>query len=124
MSLRQLLARHGRQTLGCRVTTSFHGNTERHMQLTEDEVRREREYGQRAQEFVSKMDARARQLLPTIQPGTAEWMAWERYFIGYLGFCPWAMWHVATQHKAGNPAEMTVPAQWPEWFDTSYVAAA
>jgi hypothetical protein len=94
---------------------------ERHMQLTDHERKLEMDYGQKAQEFVAKMDIQARQNLPTIKPGTEEWKAWERYFIGYLGFSPWAMWHVATQHQWGKTdAAMTVPTQWPEWFDTSY----
>lgn len=91
------------------------------MQVSQDEHNREWDYGQKALAFVSKMEPGARQNLPTIKPGTQEWLAWERYFIGYLGFSPWAMQHVGQQHSWGKmDAVMTVPTQWPEWFDTSY----
>lgn len=45
-----------------------------------------------------------------------EWKVWEAYFNGYLGFDPAMMKMV----RAGKFAAMTVPSQWPEWFDSEY----
>lgn len=125
MSLRSLLARQNRQIPRYRATRNYFASMERPMQTTEPLRRKEKDYGERAQQFVSKMDAQARQNLPTIKPDTNEWRAWENYFRRHLGFYPFAMKHVVQQHLWGKTeAAMTVPTQWPEWFDTSYAAAA
>ena len=92
------------------------------MRMTESDRDKELEYGAKAMEFVGKMDVKARRTLPTIKPGTNEWQAWERYFRNRLGFYPWAMWHVEQAHRMDRKdSAMTVPTQWPEWFDTEAV---
>lgn len=53
---------------------------------------------------------------PVIRPGTPEWVAWERYFDKQLGWRPWIFKAVTR----GEKQLMTVPTQWPEWFDLSY----
>lgn len=114
------MARPSHQIHGCRVTRNCNASTGRQMRITAEQREKEKTYGRKAMEFVAKMDLLARQNLPTIKPDTNEWQAWERYFRQHLGFYPWAMWHVEHQHRVGNDqAAMTVPAQWPEWFDTS-----
>lgn len=83
--------------------------------------KKEAEYGKKAAEHVAKLPPQDRRDLPTIQPETAEWNAWERYFVEFLGFYPWAMKHAMQGHQADKEgAAMTVPAQWPEWFDSRY----
>ena len=53
---------------------------------------------------------------PTISPGMSEFTAWGRYFDLHLGGQPWAY-----RALRGHQIEaMTVPTQWPEWFDSSY----
>ena len=54
---------------------------------------------------------------PTIQPGMPEWPAWEEYFVRHLGFEPLAMYRVRTRQQQ----LMTVPDQWPQWFDPGFV---
>jgi hypothetical protein len=54
--------------------------------------------------------------LPIIEPGTAGWNAWARYFIDHLGFEPFAMKRIRLAEKG----QMTVPAERPEDFDGSY----
>ncbi len=56
---------------------------------------------------------------PTIAPGTEEWSEWERYFQNHLRWEPWAL--VAA--RTGKIPAMTVPTQWPQWFDSSFSAA-
>ena len=124
MLLSQRLIRQSRQTRGFLAMRNLNAGIRR-MKMTDATQKKEKDYGQRAQEFVSKLDPKARQNLPTIKPGTQEWMAWERYFTEHLAFRPWAMRHVASAHLTENTGSaMTVPAQWPEWFDTSYSAGA
>ena len=53
---------------------------------------------------------------PTIARGSPECEAWAKYFAGYLGWEPWGLRAVLS----GEIHQMTVPAQWPEWFDTDY----
>lgn len=54
---------------------------------------------------------------PTIRPGSPEWLAWERYFDRHLHWRPWIFKAVVR----GEKQVMTVPTQWPEWFDSSFV---
>jgi len=124
MLLSQRLRHQSRQTHAYRATRNYFASMESRMQLTGEEDRKEREYGQKAQDFVRKLDPGLRNNLPTIKVGTQEWKAWERYFVGHLGFSPWAMQRAGQQHLMGNfDAVMTVPSQWPEWFDTEYAAS-
>ncbi len=53
---------------------------------------------------------------PVISPGMPEWFAWERYFDRHLNWRPWIFKAVTRGEKQG----MTVPTQWPEWFDSGY----
>jgi len=123
MPLSQRLIHRARRTHGYRATRNYSASMGRPVQMTEAIRKKEKDYGQRAQTFVAKLDVKLRANLPTIKPGTQEWKAWERYFIDYLGFLPWAMKHVGLAHLAEKTdAAMTVPSQWPEWFDTEYAA--
>ncbi len=54
--------------------------------------------------------------VPVIRLGTDEYEAWASYFQDHLQWKPWALGALQQQ----KIQEMTVPAQWPEWFDTSY----
>lgn len=54
-----------------------------------------------------------------IKPGEAEWLAWERYFRGFLDWTP----AVLRMVEIGTVPSMTVPCQWPEWFDDRFDAA-
>jgi hypothetical protein len=56
---------------------------------------------------------------PVIVPGTPEWIAWQRYFDGHLRWQPWIFKAIAS----GQKTQMTVPTQWPEWFDSSFVGS-
>lgn len=55
---------------------------------------------------------------PVIWPGSPEFDAWRTYFLDHLRWRPWALEATAK----GDIVGMTVPAQWPEWFDTDYAA--
>ena len=79
--------------------------------------KKEREYGEAALKHV-----RQNQLtqLPTIQPKTPEWNAWQTYFVSHRNFLPYIMQRIEDGMGGG---EMTVPAELPEQFDTSYAAA-
>lgn len=65
-------------------------------------------------------DKTARVSFPTISPGMAEWEAWEVYFLSRYGSCPAAM----EDARRKIIPSFTVPEQWPEDFDLSYVAPA
>jgi hypothetical protein len=56
---------------------------------------------------------------PTITLGSPACAAWGKYFDLYLKGRPWAYRALI----AGTIKEMTVPTQWPEWFDAAYAAA-
>lgn len=56
---------------------------------------------------------------PTITLGSPACVAWEKYFDQFLRGRPWAYRALI----AGTIKEMTVPTQWPEWFDPAYAAA-
>ena len=75
----------------------------------------EENYDEMAMAFAQR-EGTDKQNLPTIQPGSPEFLAWEKYFQGHLGFRPWSLTAVST----GQIQAMTVPTQWPEWFDTDY----
>lgn len=51
-----------------------------------------------------------------IDRGSPEFEAWATYFVKHLGWEPWALKAV----RMGTIEAMTMPAQWPEWFDTSF----
>lgn len=82
---------------------------------------KEAEFGRQASTFMKKVMAAEGKgpkdpIFPIIKPGSPEWEAWDRYFRGHLGFHPYAMQRVLS----GQQQSMTVPAQWPEWFDPSF----
>jgi hypothetical protein len=52
-----------------------------------------------------------------IEPGTQEWARWMAYF-AELGREPVQM----AMARKGQTRSATMPAQWPEWFDTSWAA--
>jgi hypothetical protein len=54
-----------------------------------------------------------------IKPGSAEWNAWMSYFDRVVGQRPKAM--LMTLNDQGQGA-ITVPTQWPEWFDSRSAA--
>ena len=51
-----------------------------------------------------------------IMPGSDEWASWEVYFDSVYGQRPAAM----KLREANMCKHFTVPAQWPEWFDSSF----
>lgn len=73
-------------------------------------------YGQRALEYAR---ASGQAIFPTISPGMPEFTAWERYFRNHLGGVPYAF-QMALE---GKIKAMTVPTQWPEWFDSSFIGS-
>lgn len=84
---------------------------------------KEADYGAKATAYCKQMmqgHTKGEAIFPIIKPDSAEWNAWERYFLEHLGFEPLAMKRV----RWGMQQSMTVPSQWPEWFDNSYQAAA
>jgi hypothetical protein len=56
---------------------------------------------------------------PVARFATPEYEAWARYFDIHLRWRPYVMSMV----EAGQSQGLTLPAQWPEWFDPSYRAA-
>jgi hypothetical protein len=73
-------------------------------------------YNQRAHKFAQTSGLLE---FPTIEPGTPECVAWERYFRIHLGGVP----HAFQMLMERRIRAMTVPAQWPEWFDISFVGS-
>src|SRR4051812_41746757 len=86
--------------------------------IDDETLNKEQKYGALALAYCQTQQAGVKHKLifPTIEPGKPEWQAWERYFKDRLGFEPWAMKAVRTERIKA----MTVPAQWPEWFDSSF----
>ena len=90
--------------------------------------RRERQnraiaYGEKALKYMQgqkKLDPTAE--FPTIVPGTAQWIAWERYFLEYLNCEPMALKR-AREDQQGR-RQMTVPTPWPEWLDSRFSSIA
>jgi len=86
--------------------------------LTDKQIEKEKIYLQLALAHSKSkgMGGKSQPLLPTIKPETAEWNAWQRYFVEHLGFEPLAMKRVRWELSK----EFTVPEKWPEDFDASY----
>jgi hypothetical protein len=72
-------------------------------------------YDRMALAFATKAGA---ENYPIIVLDSPECVAWERYFNRQLGGLPWTF----TRLKSGETKHMTVPTQWPEWFDGSYAS--
>ena len=92
------------------------------MTFSEKIRKMEADYGKRAMEFTKNQlkiqDRNTKdQIFQAIEQGTTEWQSWEKYFKEYLGFEPLAM----RRTRYNEQRSMTVPAQWPEWFDSSYM---
>lgn len=68
--------------------------------------------------FIQSHKANGADPCCAIRPGTEEWRRWVAYFRDSCGALPRVM---ATVGRMGGPETFTVPAQWPEWFDGSYV---
>lgn len=58
-----------------------------------------------------------RKSLPTITDSAPNFAAWRQYFERHLGWTPWVLNLVMSQ----SGRLMTVPAEWPSWFDSSFV---
>lgn len=56
---------------------------------------------------------------PTIKLGTPEFNAWMRYFDEHLRWRPW----IFKALVGGQKQTMTVPTQWPEWFDLQFAGS-
>ena len=84
------------------------------------DLKKERIYGKLAMAHAraTECGGKGQEPLPTIKPGMPEWEAWKQYFHNHMGFEPYAMTRVSAELGSG---EMTVPAQWPQDFDASYV---
>ena len=76
--------------------------------------KKERDYGEAALKHVRRNQLTQ---LPTIKPKTPEWTAWQTYFVTNRNFPPYIMQRIEDGMGGG---EMTVPAELPEHFDTSY----
>lgn len=74
-------------------------------------------YGKLALEYARRHDlgGEGQAPLPTIRPGTKQWVAWEQYFLQHLEFNNLTMVRV----RKGMQQEMTVPSEWPWEFDAS-----
>lgn len=77
------------------------------------DTKKERDYGKAALDYVRKNNLTQ---LPTIKPKTPQWTPWRLYFLSHLNFLPSIM---QTREHWGD-GEMTVPAELPEQFDSSY----
>lgn len=53
----------------------------------------------------------------SVKPGTDEFNAWADYFDRVVGARPLTMKAAAAQP---NHPPITMPTQWPQWFDSSY----
>lgn len=65
---------------------------------------------------IACAEATGGHLFPTLKLASPEYIAWGRYFRDHLRWLPWA--YKRLEHDEGK--EMTVPTQWPEWFDSSF----
>jgi hypothetical protein len=72
-------------------------------------------YRRQALEFIKLMKAGY-----SLELGTPQWASWEAYFLAKLGTLPSEMTNFAAKFTRG----VTVPAEWPEIFDSSYSAPA
>jgi len=70
----------------------------------------------RGMEFIAEKKAQGTDPCEAITPGTREWNAWGCYFRDYVGAYPAAFRNV----EKGRLESFTVPAKWPEWFDSGY----
>jgi hypothetical protein len=82
----------------------------------------ETEFFPKAQEFIEKLKAGKapnwKPDLTVIRPGADEWKAWAHYFRLMYGTEPATMEMV----RKGSLDSVTMPCQWPWWFDSRYVA--
>lgn len=80
---------------------------------------RMREFFEKAGKFIQEAGT-----AHTIRQGTPEWDVWMRYFDQHIGVRPYAVQIAiarAVMMKEEHKAEVTVPTQFPEWFDPSAV---
>ncbi len=52
-----------------------------------------------------------------VEPGTEQFASWVRYF-DWKGWQPFALRQISKKAIFG----MTMPTEWPEWFDASFAA--
>ena len=83
-------------------------------------LEKEKIYGRLAIAHAQKTErgGKDREPLLTIKLGMPEWAAWQKYFHQHMGFEPLAMTRAETGLGSG---EMTVPEQWPQEFNGSYL---
>src|SRR5687768_16946589 len=74
-------------------------------------------YHERVQKFCQ---ASGQCEFPVLELGSPEFHAWSRYFDNHLRWQPWAF----KAFVRGQTKGFTVPAQWPEWFDVSFIGSA
>ena len=78
-----------------------------------------REFYEKGQAYIAKMKGSGSSPSFAISPGGPEWASWMRYF-DWLGARPYALKLV----EWGQLPSITVPAQWPEWFDNNFATGA
>lgn len=82
------------------------------MAIPEDRIPlKARQFRDRAIAYVAKHGTE----YAVIKKDTPEAEAWTAYF-RWLDYDPWAMRAL----KSGRIESMTVPTQWPEWFDLDF----
>lgn len=74
-------------------------------------------YFDRAQAFVEGLPKESRKSLPTITDASPNFAAWRQYFERHLGWTPWVLKLVLMQPGR----QMTVPTEWPSWFDSGFL---
>lgn len=72
----------------------------------------------RAAAFIEQAKGSGGAPLAVVRPKTEEWNRWQAYFT-HLGWEPSA-WTLA---RKGDLQSVTLPCQWPEWFDTEFALA-
>lgn len=85
--------------------------------LTTTEPITKETYNKRGLAFIAALPPEERQKLPVITPSSPNFNEWRQYFQRHLGYTPLVLREILN----GRRQEMTVPAMWPNWFDSSFV---
>lgn len=81
---------------------------------------RAKEWFELAQAHIQRlpMNDLGEKAIPSFGPSSEEFRAWDRYFRER-----WGGWRPYVMHLCETKQSdlVTMPAQWPEWFDAGYV---